>query len=73
MIRNILLLGVLEGRLSPELAGEEPTVVFSDSVSRDNASKIDNTLKLFEAGLIDKNRALGEIYGLSDTEAATEQ
>ena len=72
VVKNILLLGVLSGGLPPELADAEPTVLFSDSVSRDNNAKIDNALKLFEAGLIDKSRALGEIYGLSDTEAAKE-
>lgn len=73
MVKNILLLGALEGAISPELAKLEPTVLFSDSVSRDNASKIDNALKLLDAGLIDKNRALGEIYGLTDGEAALQQ
>ena len=69
VLENIVLLGVLKGELAPSALEDKPVIAFSDSVSRDNASKIDNAIKLLEAGLIDKEKALAEIYGLTETEA----
>ena len=69
VLENIVLLGVLEGELSPSALEDKPVITFPDSVSRDNASKIDNAIKLLEAGIIDRDKALAEIYGLTETEA----
>lgn len=68
VLENIVLLGVLNGELSPSALEDKPVISFSDSVSRDNTSKIDNTIKLLEAGVIDRDKALAEIYGLTETE-----
>lgn len=73
VLENILLLGVLNGKLSADKAGKTPVVSFSDSVSRDNSSKIENALKLFNAGVIDKDRVKAEVYGLTLDEAKEEQ
>jgi A118 family predicted phage portal protein len=67
MAESVLLLGQVLGEIQE---GGAVTVTFSDSVARDNSSKIENAIKLFQAGLLDKNQALAEIYGLSDAEAA---
>lgn len=69
VLENIVLLGVLNGELSPSALEDKPVISFSDSVSRDNSSKIDNAIKLLEAGVIDKDKALAEIYGLTETES----
>lgn len=69
VLDNIVLLSVLMGKLPETAVNLEPSIVFSDSVSHDNASKIDNTLRLYNAGLIDKTAAIAEIYGLGTLEA----
>ena len=69
VLENIVLLGVLNGELAPSALEDKPVITFSDSVSRDNASKIDNAIKLLEAGVIDREKALAEVYGLTETEA----
>lgn len=66
VIDNILLLGMVCGEIP---CGEHKTVVvFSDSVAQDNTQKIDNAVKLFNAGIIDRDRAIMEIYGLDKSE-----
>jgi len=73
LLGNIILLGKLTGALPFMLSEAESTVnvVFADSVMQDNSARIDNTLKLFKAGIIDKNRALMEVYGLAAEETET--
>lgn len=66
---NIVLLAVLMGQLPASAMEDKPVITFPDSVSRDNTSKIDNAVKMLSAGIIDKNQALGEIYGLTPEEA----
>lgn len=66
---NIVLLAVLMGQLPASALEDKPVITFPDSVSRDNTSKIDNAVKMLSAGIIDKNQALGEIYGLTPEEA----
>jgi A118 family predicted phage portal protein len=70
LLGNIILLGKLTGALPITLTGAECTasVVFADSVMQDNSARIDNAVKLFKAGIIDKNRALMEVYGLEGEE-----
>lgn len=68
LTHNVALLLAKLGELSPEALEEEATVVFSDSVSRDNTVKIDTTLRLFEAGLIDKKDAAAAIFGIDEQE-----
>ncbi|MDR0821944.1 MAG: phage portal protein [Oscillospiraceae bacterium] len=64
--RNIAVLGIMLGDLPADLneTSLSPEIVFADSTTADNSAKIDNTLKLFSAGLIDKERALAEIFGV---------
>ena len=73
VLENIVLLGVLKGELAPSALEDKPVITFPDSVSRDNASKIDNAIKLLEAGVIDREKALAEIYGLTETEVKSEE
>ena len=68
VLENIVLLGILNGELAPSALEDKPVITFSDSVSHDNSAKIDNAVKLLEAGVIDKDKALAEIYGLAETE-----
>jgi A118 family predicted phage portal protein len=70
LLGNIILLGKLSGALPVTLSEAESNanVVFADSVMQDNSARIDNTVKLFKAGIIDKSRALMEVYGLSEEE-----
>ncbi|MCL2077385.1 MAG: phage portal protein [Oscillospiraceae bacterium] len=70
LLENIALLGKLTGKLPFTLGETESNinVVFADSVMQDNSVRIDNAVKLFKAGIIDRNRALMEVYGLSADE-----
>jgi A118 family predicted phage portal protein len=70
LLGNIILLGKIIGALPFTLGKTESTanVVFADSVMQDNSARIDNAVKLFKAGIIDKNRALMEVYGLAPDE-----
>lgn len=68
LLENIRLLAVLCGELPATAVGSEIGVVFADSVTYDNSAKIDNALKLYNAGLIDGNRAMSEIYGITAQE-----
>lgn len=65
LVRNIALLEMAAGNMpATELSADDIRVIFSDSVSKDNNAVIDTTLKLYSAGLIDKDKALEEIYGV---------
>jgi A118 family predicted phage portal protein len=70
LIENIILFGKLTGEIPFTLNEIESTssVIFADSVMQDSSAKIDNTVKLFKAGIIDKERALIEIYGVEKEE-----
>jgi A118 family predicted phage portal protein len=70
LLGNIIMLGKIIGSLPITLGKNESTanVVFADSVMQDNSARIDNAVKLFKAGIIDKNRALMEVYGLTAEE-----
>ncbi|MDR2531726.1 MAG: phage portal protein [Oscillospiraceae bacterium] len=74
LLGNIILLGKITGALPFTLNDDEckVNVVFADSVMQDNSARIDNAVKLFKAGIIDKNRALMEVYGLSGEEVHDE-
>lgn len=62
LAENIAMLGMSLGEIPPEDVTAE--VIFSDSISKDNNTVIDTTLKLYNAGLIDKEKAMAEIYGI---------
>jgi len=70
LLGYIILLGKITGALPFTLTETEccANVVFADSVMQDNSARIDNAVKLFKAGIIDKNRALMEVYGLAEEE-----
>ena len=70
LLENIITLGKIKGDLPFTLNEDEcrANVVFADSVAQDNNVRIDNAVKLYKAGIIDKNRALMEVYGLSAEE-----
>lgn len=61
---NICLLGKMAGRLS-ENASENASVMFADGVCEDEGTRTDRAIKLYTAGLISKERALSQIYGVS--------
>lgn len=63
----ILLLGKVCGEVAADVDGAV-SVAFADSVTEDNTAKIDNALKLFGAGVISRERALAEVYGLDPDE-----
>lgn len=67
VIDNILLLGMKTGEIP---CGESKvTIVFADSVSQDNSQKIDNAVKLYNAGIISRERAVMEVYGIDKSQA----
>lgn len=65
---NIVLLAQVKGDL-PVLPESETAaeVVFADGVMADNSAKIDNAVKLYSAGLVSREKALEEIYGIDET------
>lgn len=68
LTHNIVLLLAELGEIAPEALDEEASVVFSDSVSRDNTAKIDTALRLLDAGLIEKKDAAAAIFGIDEQE-----
>ena len=70
LLFNIATLGKITNALPIALDADEcrANVVFADSVMQDNSARIDNAVKLYKAGIIDKNRALMEVYGLAADE-----
>jgi A118 family predicted phage portal protein len=70
----IITLGRMMGDipLSVSAADAAVEIAFADGVMADNTAKIDNTVKLYSAGLIGRGKALAEIYGVEDrTEEVT--
>ncbi|MGN1120609.1 MAG: phage portal protein, partial [Oscillospiraceae bacterium] len=68
MAENICLLGKMAGLLSAE-ASDKASVMFRDGVCEDEGTRTDRAVKLYSAGLISKERALSQIYGVSVDEA----
>lgn len=67
VIDNLLLMGMKSGEVPCTHC--KVTIVFADSVAQDNSQKIDNALKLYNAGIISKERAVMEIYGIDKSQA----
>lgn len=67
--QNIVLLGKMSGALS-ESASEKAELAFADGVCEDEGTRTDRAIKLYNAGLISRARALSQIYGVSIEEAA---
>lgn len=61
---NICLLGKMAGEIS-ESASERVSVIYADGVSEDEGTRTDRAVKLYNAGLISKERALAQIYGVT--------
>ena len=70
VMENICILGKMAGLLSED-ASEKASVMFSDGAVEDDASRTDRALKLYQAGLVSKARALAMIFGVSVDEAET--
>ena len=65
---NICLLGKMSGQLSAG-AAETASLRFADGVSEDEGTRVDRAVKLYSAGLISRERALSQIYGITLEEA----
>lgn len=70
VMENICILGKMAGALSED-ASDKAAIMFADGAAEDDVSRIEKALKLFEAGLISKARALSQIYGVTLEEAKT--
>lgn len=68
MVENICRLGKMAGEL-PDSACESASAVFADGAAEDDGTRADRAVKLYNAGLISKARALSQIYGISLDEA----
>lgn len=64
LAESICMLAKMAGQLS-EQASESAEVAFADGVSEDEGTRTDRAIKLYAAGLIGKERALSQIYGIS--------
>lgn len=64
LAESICMLAKMAGLLS-EQASESAEVAFADGVSEDEGTRTDRAIKLYTAGLIGKERALSQIYGIS--------
>lgn len=64
LAESICMLAKMAGLLS-EQASESAEVAFADGVSEDEGTRTDRAIKLYAAGLIGKERALSQIYGIS--------
>lgn len=64
LAESICMLAKMAGLLS-EQASEAAEVAFADGVSEDEGTRTDRAIKLYTAGLIGKERALSQIYGIS--------
>lgn len=62
------VLGKMAGALS-DGALEKATVEFADGAAEDDSARTDRALKLYNAGVISRARALSQIYGISLDEA----
>lgn len=67
---NICVLAKMAGLLSAG-ASESASLSFADGVCEDEGTRTDRALRLYSAGLINKERALSQIYGISLEQAKT--
>lgn len=67
--QNIVLLGKMGGLISAS-ASEKAGLTFADGVCEDEGTRTDRAIKLYSAGLISRERALSQIYGISLQDAA---
>ncbi len=68
VMENICVLGKMAGQLS-DSASESASVMFADGAAEDDASRTERALKLYNAGLISKSRAISQVYGITLEEA----
>lgn len=64
VVQSICSLGKMSGMLS-STASEDASLMFADGVCEDEGTRLDRVLKLHGAGLISKERALAQIYGIT--------
>lgn len=64
MVQNICILGKMAGEL-PDGANESASAVFADGAAEDDGTRADRAVKLYNAGIISRARALSQIYGIS--------
>ncbi len=64
----ICILGKMGGKLS-DGASEKATLMFADGAAEDDASRIEKALRLYNAGVISRTRAISQIYDISLEEA----
>lgn len=65
---SICLLGKMAGQLSAG-ASEKAVLMFADGVCEDEGTRVDRAIKLYNAGIISRTRAISQIYGISLEEA----
>lgn len=70
MARDICVMAKMSGQLS-DSADEHVSVMFADGAAEDDSSRTDRAVKLYNAGLISRARALSQIYGVSLEEAVS--
>lgn len=68
VMQLICILGKMTGQLS-DAACEKASVVFADGAAEDDGTRIERALKLYNAGIISRTRAISQIYGISLEEA----
>lgn len=68
MTAQICRLGKMAGEL-PDGACESASPVFADGAAEDDGTRTDRAVKLYNAGVISRARALSQIYGISLEEA----
>lgn len=64
VMADICLIGKMAGLLS-EQASERVSVMFADGAAEDDNTRTERAIRLYEAGLISKSRALSQIYGIA--------
>lgn len=68
VLELVCILGKMCGELS-DSAAETASVMFADGAAEDDSARCDRALKLYNAGVISKARALSQIYKISLEEA----
>ncbi len=68
VLENIAVLGKLGGVL-PDYASQKAAVALSDGAAEDDSARCDRALKLYNAGVISRARAISQVYGLPLSEA----
>ncbi len=68
VMENICVLGKMAGLLS-DGACEQASIMFADGAAEDDTSRTERSLKLYQAGVISRTRAISQIYGISLEEA----